>query len=213
MTLNHISAINGESISSLYDAAVASIRSSFDPSKGTQISDFDIEALAWDAVARIYEKRESYNPSRGASMRTWASRIAHMIFMDFIRDESKWQYLRSFSAAIPEDKDVYDFYAVPGEGGKYLAVSSSRDTAENEAIGQLEVEAIEEVIDTLPERDAIIVRKHIEGYTDKEIAKEMGLSHCNTRRRLHESRKALTSTLESPCYHCISISCDPGLAA
>lgn len=195
MDLNLTSSINGEPISVIYNAAFAAIYNAYNPDKGTFLTIDDIKALAWDATGKVYEKRETYNPEHGASVRTWASKIAQTLFMDFIRKESKWQFCAPKSTSDYTESDAYDYGEVSGEGGKYISIGIARETAENEALSDMCIEAIEDAIDELQPRDSLIIRKHIEGYSDKEIAEELGITYSNVRKRLHEIRKVLRSNL------------------
>ena len=190
MTENRIATINNEPIEKLYKAALMSIRSSYDPSKGVYLSDDDLENLAWDAVGKAYEGRESYDKSK-ASVRTWISKIAYNTLLDALKREASWQFKRKGMETTDNDSNNHDFQGVANEGGKYISTSGKMEMAENEALFAIYQEGIEARIDKLSKRDAAIIRMHMEGYSGKEIAEETGLTHGNVRKRIHEIRRVL----------------------
>lgn len=153
-----------------------------------------------DVMQEVFVKAARALPKfRGqATLRTWLHQIAHRTALDHLRSRHHNERQRTVALTREPDDDAC--------GGDCAAAAISRSPAD--APGQLvraEMHAcIREFIARLPPQHAeVLALKDLDGLTNAEIAKRLGLSLDATKIRLHRARTVMRGLLDRGCelYH------------
>ena len=129
----------------------------------------EAEDLTMETFAKVFNKLDSYSPTNEFS--TWLYKIAKNTTIDYLRTKDR------------RPSDIIEIENLP-------LVSDYR-TPEEELISSERVGFIEERIERLPPKSRKVVKLHVYGYSDEEIAEETGLMHGAVRSLLCRARKQL----------------------
>lgn len=149
----------------------------------------DMEDTFQDACYKAWKYRESYRPELSAP-KTFGSRIAGNCVKDTLGKVSRHRSRFTSIEVMNEDGDDYQPMSVAGyRGDEYEA---DREIRTEEAIA-----FIESKMARLNENQRYILNLHLQGYTPKKIAEEIGCSPSAAATLLCRARKALKRELGS----------------
>ena len=132
----------------------------------------DSEEVIQDTFVRVFEKIETFDASRG-SFNSWTSKIAI-----------------NFALMALRKKKQIVFY----EEDLHAALS----VVPNQAIQKIEEEEVEQIIDSLDEKYAVIFKlKAIDGFSHSEISELLGIKKEASRTIFSRAKKQLQTIFES----------------
>lgn len=124
-------------------------------------SEQDAEDVTAQVFLKVHEKRDTYDPGRGAAS-TWLYAITQNEVRGVLRRRSRGRDL--------EDFDQWERLPAPGPAPEETLLSEER------------VNALAKALEALPERERdILLLRFYSGLTSKEVAARMGLSDANVR--------------------------------
>ncbi len=132
----------------------------------------DAEELFQEATAKMYTKFYQFKP--GTNFKAWGSTIIRNTFINNLRSKK-----RISATPIDEYSHVTDL-----------------GFAHNEAISSLTENEIYGLIGKLPEKYKAVILLLIEGYSYKEIAKELDIPIGTVKSNIFLARKELKSALD-----------------
>ena len=122
----------------------------------------------------------SYNSNFGFTFSTYACKcIENGVKLEF-RNQSK---------RIHPDMLIY-IDEVDEENNTYLQIPCPKSNVENNAIAEM---YIQKIIDTMNDRDKIIIQMIFDGFTQTEIASEMSMSRGNVSRIFRKFKSKINS--------------------
>lgn len=145
----------------------------------------DAEDVAQDALVLAYRYRDSF---RGESQySTWLHRITQTAALMYLRKR------RRYWREIPE--------SAGGDEGKERATQLARASTPATAVTELscreELEHTRQVVEKLGERyPEVFWRRYGQGYTETEIASDLGLSLATVKTRAHRAKLAVAAAAE-----------------
>jgi RNA polymerase sigma-70 factor (ECF subfamily) len=148
----------------------------------------DAEDLTMIAFEKAFSKLNKWNKD-SCKFSTWLYSIARNTVIDFIR---------SNESRLIGGEDV----------SKYTALHDECYTPEEKLMHAENVKIIEERIDGLSKKRRELIKLHIEGHKDEDIAKMLGVSHVAVRAKLNRTREQLKQLLYEEnipfISHCIA---------
>jgi len=129
-----------------------------------------------------------------SSLATWIYRIATNAAIDRLRRRSlAMEALTDPGSDAPDDASCEDVAA-------HCAGGIAEPSAESSYIRSEMNDCIDTFVDTLPEiYRPVVVLSDLEGFTNQEIAKILGLTVDTVKIRLHRARRELKKQFESGC--------------
>ena len=143
----------------------------------------DAEDVAQDALVLAFRYRDSF---RGESQySTWLHRITQTAALMYLRKRRR--YWREIPESASDD---------PKERATHLERASIPATAATALACREQLEQTREVVARLGERyPEVFWRRYGEGYTETEIAKDLGLSLATVKTRAHRAKLAVAAAI------------------
>lgn len=151
----------------------------------------DAEDVAQDVFIEVFRSVHKFRAD--SKLSTWLYRIAVNRSLNFIRDNKKRRWFRSFDAETDQKKSPLKELASDDSGGPEFDLESSQ-----------RARLLHEAIDSLPknQRVAFTLNKY-EDLAYKEISEVMKLSISSVESLIHRAKKNLQKKL----YHCYKKKC------
>jgi RNA polymerase sigma-70 factor, ECF subfamily len=131
----------------------------------------DVDDLLQEAIIRIYSNIHKFDPNRGDFL-AWCHAVARNVMFEYWRRKEP-------VAQVSLDIDEIDTEKLPQSKRVQENIDATR--------------VLEEAIATLPDDQIEIVRKHMEGQSFEEIAKELSLSIATVYRKYKQALKMIQS--------------------
>lgn len=161
----------------------------------TDASADEVVQEAWLGVLRGIDEFEGRS-----SLRTWTFRILTNIAKTRGVRERRTVPLSSLSEERTVDPDRFRGTGEDYPGG-WKVFPASWPSPEDVAIGSETSRRVTELIDTLPERQRLVISlRDVHGFPSAEVCDLLALSAANQRVLLHRARAAVRAGLESE-YH------------
>ena len=143
----------------------------------------DAEDLVQEAYAKAFASFHQY--TQGTNIKAWLYRILNNTFISGYR-KSKRQPQHTYTT------DMEDWH----EYAASTHMSSGLDSAETEALENMEDSDVRQALEKLPsDRQMIVYLADVEGFSYQEIAEIMNIPMGTVMSRLHRARRQLRSLL------------------
>ena len=180
--------INGTTLTQMHDAALKALIRAYNPEGTVYVSREDLDNMAWEAVIKIYERKDTY-VKKGMSACGLACTIAHNDLMTYLVSAMRRNMSTVPMEIVNTDKGLLNT-ADTETGRKFtltgIGVGREFDTTFGECM-----EVIEQEIDKLPAIERQIYELMLDKVPQKEIASICGLSYVNVRKKWYDIRKKL----------------------
>jgi RNA polymerase sigma-70 factor, ECF subfamily len=141
----------------------------------------DAEDVAQDALLLAFRYRDSFRGD--CQYRTWLHRITHTAALMFLRKRRR--YSREVSTSSGDDASVASWE---------MERASTPATALASVCGREELARTRGVVARLgPRYPEVFWRRYAEGYTETEIARDLGLSLATVKTRAHRAKLAVAA--------------------
>ena len=132
----------------------------------------DAEEVIQDTFVRVFEKIDSFDSTRG-SFKSWTSKIAINFALMALRKKKQIVFY---------EEDLH----------------AALNVVPNQAIKKIEEEEVDQIIDSLDEKYAMIFKlKAIEGFSHQEIAQLLGIKKEASRTIFSRAKKQLQTIFDS----------------
>ncbi len=141
----------------------------------------DAEDIVQECFFKLWENKQKINPGKSVESLLFVSLRNRCL--NYLKEESRYKF--SYLKEGAEPNEFQYIYQLDLNNGKEPSLE-----------GQL-IDALKKAIDGLPEknREALLKNK-VEGYKQKEIAVQMGISIKTVEKYLRDAKKELRSELE-----------------
>ena len=197
--------INGSTFTQMHDAAMDFLIRVYNPEGSVHVSKDDMDAMAWDAVSTVYEKKERYI-KQGKDACGLACTIAHNALMTHLKQSMKRNMENIPMDVINTEKGVYNAEDV--ETGKKITTRGIGVGREFDITFGEGIEIIESEIDKLSFVEKQISEMILDLVPQKDIAKALNMSYSNVRKKLFDIRKKLMKN-----NYILGKLCEMGLAS
>ena len=154
--------------------------------KGIGYSNDIVDEVISDFYFKLASNIDKYDANR--SKGAWFSTIALHCTYDYFKKENRWNKNTERMIFKDEEGDYCEMEY-------YDSYCSDNERADNVIISRERMNLIERVIASLSKKEARILELKIEGCSNEEIGKELGISDGALRTRISRIRKKL---LENP---------------
>ena len=158
----------------------------------------DLDDIKTEVSVKVWRKLDTYTPSRGASFRTWVNSIALNTVRDYLNSYNKDHEYLVYADALDKDGKEFSYET-------HMLNKSDYD-AEEVFISQENSKDIYDAIDATGDEVSEYLNMVIDGYKNREIAKEYGLSRNSLNVTLYRARRAIASN-----HNVNAIMCDYGM--
>lgn len=141
------------------------------------ISDEDIDDVVSDAVIKALE---TFNATKGCSLRSWTSLIVRQKAINFLRSRHE-----TFGITYLTEED--DELEIPE--------LADNVTAEDEVISWETSNRIDDILNTLKQDDRTVFTMYRDGYTPAETAEYLNISTQNTYTKLCRIKQKISKSL------------------
>lgn len=180
--------INGTTLTQMHDAALKALIRAYNPEGTVYVSREDLDNMAWEAVMKVYEKKDSY-VKKGMSVCGLACTIAHNDLMTYLNSAMRRNMTTVPMEIVNTDKGIFNTSDTE-TGRKFtttgVGVGREFDTTFGEGL-----EVIEHEVDKLSDIERQIYELMLDKVPQKEIASICGLTHVNVRKKWYDIRKKL----------------------
>ena len=180
--------INGSTLTQMHDAAFDNLVRVYNPGGSVHVSKDDLDAFAWEAVMKVYEKKDNY-VEEDKNACGLACRIAYNDLMTYLKQAMKRNIETIPMEIIDTEKGVYNTADV--ETGRKFTTTGIGVGREFDVTFGEGMEIIEKEVAKMSHIDRQIFEMMLDRVPQKVIAETVGISHSNVRKRWHDIRKRL----------------------
>lgn len=180
--------INGSTLTQMHDAALDNLVRVYNPGGSVHVSKDDLDAFAWAAVEKVYEKKDSYVED-GRNACGLACTIAYNDLMTYLKKAMKKNIETIPMEIIDTEKGTYN--TADAETGRKFTTTGVGVGREFDVTSDEGLDIIEGEVDKMSYIDQQIYELMLDRVPQKVIADMVGISHTNVRKRWHDIRKKL----------------------
>lgn len=181
-------AINGTTLTQMHDAAFDTLVRVYNTGGSVYVSREDLDRMAWEAVTKVYEKRDSYvrDDKNACGL---ACTIAYNDLMTYLKQAMKRNMESVPMEIINTERGIYN--TADAETGRKFTLTGVGVGKEFDITSGEGLEVIESEVDKLSDIDKSIYELMLDRVPQKVIAITLGISHSNVRKRWHDIKKKL----------------------